>query len=280
MSKWVLSRWMCAAVIALALFAMLPRPVNAMHPWASHWRRMNSSIRQIPVRRLLSSIWITRFNIALADWRKPAMTKIKPYLFKTGARSTACPLVAGQITVCNANYGNTGWGGLAQIWWDGTGHSYYGRALQNDFYYSGSSVTTVANRQLVICQEIGHLLGLGHVNVNMNNKNVGSCMDYTNDANGGPGGGHPSDPSNEHPYAHDYALINTRHNHIGFIAPELPSRQVEPPRAMLAVVASNPLALSQLGALSYQGDGGHTERYDMTFAGGWGMATWAIRPVK
>jgi len=280
MSKWFLSRGLCAAVVVLTLFAMIPPPVGAMHPWASHWGRTTSGIRNIPVRRRLSAIWLARYNTAMTDWRKPAMTRIRPYTLSTTAQSSSCPFVLDEIQVCDGNYGNTGWGGYAQVSWDGTGHTRYARALQNNYYYVGSSATVVADRQLVICQEIGHLLGLGHVNEIMNNPNVGSCMDYTNDADGGPGGASNSDPNNMHPYAHDYALINSRHNHIGMIVPEVASRQTEAPRAMQAMLASSPTSLAQLGSLTWSGNGGLTERYEMEFAGGWGMATWVIKVPK
>jgi hypothetical protein len=37
-------------------------------------------------------------------------------------------------------------------------------------------------------------------------------MDYTNDTDSGAGGASSSDPSNMSPNAHDYALINSKHN--------------------------------------------------------------------
>jgi hypothetical protein len=39
----------------------------------------------------------------------------------------------------------------------------------------------------VSCQEVGHTIGLDHIDVNYGNANVGSCMDYTNDPTGTKG---------------------------------------------------------------------------------------------
>jgi hypothetical protein len=54
-----------------------------------------------------------------------------------------------------------------------------------------------------MCQEVGHDFGLDHQDENSNNANLGSCMDYTNDPDGGLGGAASNDPSNEHPNGHD-----------------------------------------------------------------------------
>ena len=60
-----------------------------------------------------------------------------------------------------------------------------------------------------MCQEIGHDFGLDHQDENFSNPNVGSCMDYTND----PDGGDPYGPSNEHPNLHDYDQLETIYSH-------------------------------------------------------------------
>lgn len=202
------------------------------------------------------------------------MKKIRPKTTFTGRQNSKCPLYAGQITVCDGNYGRTGWGGLAQVGWDGSGHTYYARAIQNNYYYVGSSAATVAYRQLVICQEIGHTLGLGHINVSYTTPNVGSCMDYTNDPDGGRGGVSQTDPNNMHPYAHDYAVINARHTHIGFLPPM--AQTAMPPAAMLGL---DPKTFETFGTLVYRANAGYTERYEQSFPGGWGMATWVIKPT-
>jgi hypothetical protein len=66
----------------------------------------------------------------------------------------------------------------------------------------------------VACQEIAHDFGLDHQDENFNNANVGSCMDYTNDPDGGPGGASNNDPSNEHPNLHDFQQIESIYAHL------------------------------------------------------------------
>lgn len=283
MSKWFLSRGMCVAVVLLAVFAMLPKPVTASHVWSTfHWRRTSAALKTIPTRRYLSAIWLARYTTAMNDWRKPAMTKIKPATTFIGGASRACPVFSQQISVCNGTYGNTGWLGLAQVAVSGS-HIQLGRALQNDTYFNRAPYNTIPWRQLVICQEIGHLFGIGHVNVVFGNRNVGSCMDYTNDPDGGGFYG----PSNLHPYAHDYQLINARHNHIGSDLPtllsgpesaDLPEPTSEMPQALKDF---NPTSLQEFGTLVWVGDGGRTERYEANFGDGHKMVTqviWAKKP--
>lgn len=67
-----------------------------------------------------------------------------------------------------------------------------------------------------MCQEVGHIFGLDHQNEVFTNRNLGTCMDYTNDPDGGPGGAVSNDPSNEHPNRHDYEQLETIYAHLDF----------------------------------------------------------------
>lgn len=66
-----------------------------------------------------------------------------------------------------------------------------------------------------MCQELAHDFGLGHQDEIHANPNLGSCMDYTNDPDGGAGGASSTDLSNEHPNTHDYDQIETIYSHLG-----------------------------------------------------------------
>ena len=266
MSK-LLFRWVCALTVIMATYALVPTPTVASHSWSGHWQRKSSAIRYIPVRRMHSSTWLTRFNTAMTDWRKSQMTKIRPVLNTTGGASNTCPPALDKITSCDGTYGNTGWLGLATVWrYVSGGHIAQGTSKVNNTYFKMAQYNTTAYRQFVICQEIGHNFGLGHVNEVFNNANTGSCMDYTNDPDGGAGGGSSSDPNNMHPNAHDYALVNSRHNHIGSILPGFaPAKDVE----MSAAVASySPMRISEMGRLVHRSTGGHLEQYEMNFGNG------------
>ena len=277
MSNRYLLRGICAALGALAIVTCMQVPASASHTWSNfHWRRTSSALTTIPVRRYHSAVWVTRYNAAIARWRSAAMTKIRPAtVLASGPRSNcASLLVAGAITSCDGAYGNTGWLGLATVWTVSGGHIYYARSLVNNTYYAQSYYNNIPWRQMVICQEIGHTFGVGHVNVTYNTPNTGSCMDYTNDPDGGAGGVSNSDPSNMNPNAHDYALINAKHTHIGALIPGFkPEMEILP----AAMAAFKPTKLSQLGTLMAVGDGGRTERYEMDFGNGFKATSFAIR---
>ncbi|EKD87458.1 MAG: hypothetical protein ACD_36C00073G0005 [uncultured bacterium] len=95
--------------------------------------------------------------------------------------------------------------GLAQIWVSGD-HITKGLAKVNDSYFNTSTYNTPAWKNLVMCQEVGHTLGLDHQDEAFDNPNLGTCMDYTSDPDG--------PPSNEHPNAHDYEQLETIYAHL------------------------------------------------------------------
>ena len=83
----------------------------------------------------------------------------------------------------------------------------------NDFYYEtlpwSSFYGNYVWRQAVICQEIGHALGLGHIDEDFST-NIPSCMDYA------------AIPY-AHPFAHDYEVLDDIHSHVeDFTAPASP----------------------------------------------------------
>ena len=46
MRRWFPSRWICAAVLALSVFALLPKPIAATHKWGNyHWARTSAAIK-------------------------------------------------------------------------------------------------------------------------------------------------------------------------------------------------------------------------------------------
>jgi hypothetical protein len=84
----------------------------------------------------------------------------------------------------------------------------------NDTYFNTASYNTPAWKRLVMCQEVAHTFGLDHQDEAFDNANLGTCMDYTNDPDGGAGGAVANDPSNEHPNAHDYAELESIYGHL------------------------------------------------------------------
>lgn len=192
-------RLMFVLVLTLALTAF-PASVSADHSWGNyHWARTSNPFT-IKVIDSMSSSWDDNLNTAISDWNASTVMNV---VRETGDDSSnvrkRCRPVSGKVRSCNANYGNNGWLGLAQIWITGGSHIYQGIAKMNDTYLASSGYTET-NRQHVICQEIGHDWGLDHQDES--GADLNTCMDY-DDALG-----------NAHPNSHDYQQLQTIYSHL------------------------------------------------------------------
>ncbi len=178
----------------------------ANHSWGSyHWSRTANPLT-LSVGNNLSSTWDPYLTGAISDWNNSAFVNLSDV--DNTKDPVSCSPTSGRIEACNAAYGNTNWLGIAQIWVSG-GHITQATTKVNDTYFNTTTYNTPAWRRLVMCQEIAHDFGLAHQDETHNNANLGSCMDYTNDPDGGLGGASSTDESNEHPNAHDYAQLKT-----------------------------------------------------------------------
>ncbi len=193
-----------ALAATIALGAMVP--ASATHSWGGYHWAGNGSNLSLKVNKAITSQWTASVNTAIADW------ETSNELTLTSASSTAnrkkCSPIAGQILVCNDSYGQRCWLGIASIWLS-NGHISQGTTKLNDSYFNQAQYNTPAWRSLVACQEIGHDFGLDHQDEGFGPPNLGTCMDYTNDPDGGGAYG----PANDHPNAHDYSMLNTIYNH-------------------------------------------------------------------
>lgn len=127
----------------------------------------------------------TQAKRAINDWNNLTQIRIP----------SADPTTAGML-VYGANFGDTGWGGLASITgftWDFHCWGYCrvtkGVARFNSFY--GGSSTWWA--QGVFCQEVGHLFGLAH-------NSSGGCMGLSYFPNQG-----------NRPSSHDISDVNAKY---------------------------------------------------------------------
>jgi hypothetical protein len=194
-------RRLLAIGLATALIAALPAAAGASHSWGSyHWARTANPFT-LKVVDSVSGSWDPYLDTTIVDWTTSSVLNL---LEQTGTapKGKTCKAISGRVNVCNNTYGNNGWLGVAAIWASGN-HITQGTVKVNDTYFNTATYNTQAWRNLVMCQEVGHTLGLDHQDENFTNTNLGTCMDYT----GNPG-------TNQHPNAHDYAQLETIYAHL------------------------------------------------------------------
>lgn len=185
-------------LIVLAIALATPLIVSANHSWSGyHWARTADPFT-VKLGNNLSSVWQQYLQNTSSDWSR---STVLDTTVVAGQSTKRCRPTAGRVEVCDSNYGNNGWLGLAQVWVSGS-HITQGTVKLNDTYFNTSTYNTFAWREMVTCQEVGHTFGLDHQDTNFNNTNLGTCMDYTNDPTGTAGTN--GTLSNESPNQGDY----------------------------------------------------------------------------
>ncbi len=146
----MISKLRVVAAITGVLVLLVAVPALATHGWNDyHWSSSNLTPTVSGDTSPLASV-----SDAVGDWAG-LNTPIKP---KTGSGK-------GDITVV-AKRGNPNWIGMAQIKIDPDGHILEGKVTLNSFYAKYENLNPpYSNAQVwqhVLCQEIGHVLGLAH----------------------------------------------------------------------------------------------------------------------
>jgi hypothetical protein len=184
----------------LIVCMMLTASTSALagHTWSSyHWARDQNPVT-IGLGNNLSAKWQPFLATTSNDWSQSDVVNTPV----TGGQAKGrCRVDNGRAEVCNDFYGATGWLGVAQIWVS-EGHIVKGAVKVNDSYFETSKYDTIPWRNLVMCQEVGHILGLGHNDEDFSTTN-GTCMDYS------------VDPlPNQHPNQHDYVTLAEIYTHL------------------------------------------------------------------
>ncbi len=174
---------------------------SANHSWNGyHWARTANPFT-LNLGDNVSSNWDPILVTTSSDWSQS--TVLDTHITLGGANPKNCRATTGRVEVCDSTYGNNGWLGLASISVTGGTHITKGSVKVNDTYFNTPTYNTTAWRNLVMCQEVGHTLGLDHQDTNFDNPNLGTCMDYTTD---------PS--TNQHPNKHDYDELVIIYTHL------------------------------------------------------------------
>ncbi len=198
----VRARGLVLAVVAVSALATTTAAAVTTPQW-NNYRWARSGPLSIRLGDNVASQWDPYLPIAASDWS--AANNIDFVPVAGTSRASSCSAVYGTVQACSYNYGATGWLGLASVWLSG-GYIVQATVKLNDYYFGSGRYNTTAFRQFVTCQEVGHTLGLGHINEVFTDPNVGSCMDYTNDPSGLLGTNGPL--NNLHPYAGDFATLD------------------------------------------------------------------------
>lgn len=184
-----------ALFLLLAFFAS---GAHAQHSWNNyHWAKTTDTFT-LQVVNSVTADWDYQLSESLNQWS--ASTVLTAAITSTqGSRRARklCRMVKGQIRVCNAAYGQNGWLGLASIGIDSNGHIDRGTAKVNDSY---DWYWTFEEKNHVMCQEIGHVFGLGHTSEDGSSQQT--CMDYS------------SSLASQWPNQHDFDQLIAIYNHL------------------------------------------------------------------
>ncbi len=198
--------------ISLIALFLVAGTVSASHSWSKyHWdiSTDDSIISPLELGDNLNTVaWDSSLAGASADWN----TSVLKNQVVAGTSNANCDPTLGKVELCNAEYGDNGWLGIAQVWvYRGRdGHIAQGLVKVNDTYFNTSTYNTQSWRDFVICQEVGHTFGLGHQDEDFDNANLGTCMDYTSD----PDGTVSNQLDNRHPNQHDYDQMTEIYGHL------------------------------------------------------------------
>ena len=194
-------KYLVPVIVLVAVFALVGAGTAfATHSWGKYHWNISSVDNPLVLGDNTTLAWDSSLARASTDWN---FSVLKNQV--VSGNNTSCDPVLGRVEVCNDEYGNNNWLGIAQIWaYVGKdGHIAQALVKVNDTYFNTEKYNTSAWKNFVICQEVGHTYGLDHQDEVFDNPNLGTCIDYTND---------PS--TNQHPNQHDYDMLVEKYAHL------------------------------------------------------------------
>jgi len=253
----------------IALLAVLGSftVVSAGHSWNDfHWARTHNPFT-LKLGVNTPSWWHPYVIKTSVDWNQSEVLETE--IVAGSTTSLACSPTSGRVEVCVDYYGTTGWLGIAQVWLSGS-HIVQGTVKVNETYFHTPQYNSSAWRHLVMCQEVGHTLGLDHQDEAFANVNLGTCMDYTNDPDGSANG----QLSNVSPNAHDYDQLSLIYAHLDgttTVGNTTAARNLPPAMRQIAFATR-----AQWGKLIRTTDNGRTGVFELDFGGGFRVHTFVV----
>ena len=247
-------------VALVAVAVAFPALTLANHSWGGyHWARTSNPFT-VKLGDNLTAAWDPYLATTSADW---SASSVLDTVIVAGSNTNpkTCKAKAGRVEVCNSKYGFNGWLGIASISISGS-HITAGTVKLNDSYFNTATYNSVAWRNMVMCQEVGHAFGLDHQDEAFDNPNLGTCMDYTND----PG-------TNQHPNQHDYEQLETIYAHLDS-STTVGQTTAGGPGASQG--RASEFGTAEWGRMVRSSNGGRTEVYELDQGGGHKVVTFVI----
>ncbi len=252
-------------VLLAFLVTTFPSMALANHSWGGyHWARTSNPFT-LKVGNNVNAGWQTYFDTTISDWSASSVLDLNVV---AGTSNKHCSAVTGTVQVCNRRYGNNGWLGLASISITGGTHITQGTVKVNDTYFDTSTYNNPNERNHVMCQEVGHTLGLDHTSTDGSSQNT--CMDYYSNT-----GSNAGSTLSTHPNQHDYDELNVIYSHLDSSTTVLSATVM--PSAMEDLLIEGP---GQWGREIERSEDGRTSTFELDFGHGnriLTFVTWADR---
>ena len=131
----------------------------------------------LTLKNNLDETWQLEYQQAVANWMDsdPGIVRLESVRVEDYLKDK-CKAEDGLMMVCNYNDGDNGMLGFNNLVFDQNDIIYSSVAVMNEYYLANADWD---ERLYTMCHEVGHGLGLDHTDENPYNKDLGNCMDYT-----------------------------------------------------------------------------------------------------
>lgn len=131
----------------------------------------------LTLKNNLDENWQEEYRTAVQNWMDsdPGILQLET-IRVDGSLKDKCKAQDGLMVVCNENESDNGMLGFNNLVYDNKGIIFSSVAVMNEYYLANADWD---ERLYTMCHELGHGFGLDHTDENPYNKDLGDCMDYT-----------------------------------------------------------------------------------------------------